>query len=325
MNMKLIESELHKPSSQKNKRMKTIFLLSFLLLAGSLTAQTLAERLGYKKTDKLLIINNDDAGMCHAANSATMEGMEKGLISSATIMIPCPWSNEIVKYAKENPEKGFGVHLTLTSEWKNYRWGTIAPRNDVPGLYDEQGYMWKGVMEVYHASNTQEALTEGRAQIRKALDAGVPVTHIDSHMGTYQYSPDYMHIYLQLAEEFDLPARMPSQATLENMGAPSFRDLCKEKGIIHPDYFIHEELEDYKAENLEAFWTNYIKNLQPGVTEIYIHAATESDEIRAITGSASKRIKELDFFTDEKIKQLLEDEGIILISYRPLFELQREM
>ena len=306
------------------KKIRTIFILSFLFFAGSLSAQTLAERLGYKKTDKLLIINNDDAGMCHAANTATIEGMERGLISSATIMMPCPWSNEIVRYAKENQDKGFGVHLTLTSEWKNYRWGTIAARNEVPGLYDEQGYMWKGVMEVYKASDTDEALIEGRAQIRKALDARVPVTHIDSHMGTYQYSPDYMHIYLQLAEEFDLPARMPSAATLENMGAPAFRDVCREKGIICPDYFIHEELEDYETENVEEFWTDYIKNIQPGVTEIYIHASKDGDEIRSITGSAPKRVKELEFFTGDRLKQLVEEEGIIIIGYRPLFELQRK-
>jgi predicted glycoside hydrolase/deacetylase ChbG (UPF0249 family) len=243
--------------------MRKILILSLLFFVGTLYAQTLTERLGYKKTDKLLIINNDDAGMCHAANSATIEGMENGLISSATIMMPCPWSNEIIKYAQENPEKGFGVHLTLTSEWKNYRWSTVAPRNEVPGLYDEQGYMWKGVMEVYKASNTNEALIEGRAQIRKALNAGVPVNHIDSHMGTYQYSPDYMSIYLQLADEFDLPVRMPSQSTLDNMGAPPFRDICKEKGILHPDYFIHEEFENYKTENVEEFWTDYIKNLIP--------------------------------------------------------------
>jgi hypothetical protein len=304
--------------------MRKILILSLLFFVGTLYAQTLTERLGYKKTDKLLIINNDDAGMCHAANSATIEGMENGLISSATIMMPCPWSNEIIKYAQENPEKGFGVHLTLTSEWKNYRWSTVAPRNEVPGLYDEQGYMWKDVREVYKASNTNEALIEGRAQIRKALDTGVPVTHIDSHMGTYQYSPDYMSIYLKLADEFDLPVRMPSQSTLDNMGAPPFRDICKEKGILHPDYFIHEEFENYKTKNVEEFWTDYIKNLNSGVTEIFIHASKEGDEIRAITGSAPKRVKELEFFTSDRLKQLIEEEGIIVISYRPLFELQRK-
>lgn len=306
------------------RRMKLLYVLCFTLITTTISwSQTLTERLGYKKTDKLLIINNDDAGMCHAANTATIEGMEKGLISSATIMTPCSWSNEIIKYAKENPEKGFGVHLTLTAEWKNYRWATIASRHEVPGLYDQQGYMWKGVLEVYQASNTSEALIEGRAQIRKAMAAGVPVTHIDSHMGTYQYAPDYMYIYIQLAEEFNLPVRMPSASTIENMGAPAFRDICKEKGIVCPDFFIHEEFEDYKTENVEEFWTDYIKSLKPGVTEIYIHAASEGDEIRAITGSAPKRIKELEFFTSNKLRQLIEDEGIILISYRPLFELQR--
>lgn len=301
-----------------------IFVWSLLLfIISNAFGQSLAERLGYKETDKILIINNDDAGMCHAANTATIQGMESGLISSATIMMPCPWSNEIVKYAVENPDKGFGVHLTLTAEWKNYRWGTIASRTDVPGLYDDQGYMWKGVMEVYQASSPKEALIEGRAQIRKALDMGVPVTHIDSHMGTYQYAPDYMKVYLQLAAEFDLPARMPSQSTLDDMGAPPFRDFCKERGIIHPDYFIHEEFQNYKTENVEEFWTAYIKNLKPGVTEIYVHAATEGDEIRAITGSAPKRIKELEFFTSHRFKKLIENEGIVVISYRKLFELQR--
>ncbi len=156
----------------------------------NLYSQTLAEKLGFTRNDRVLIINNDDAGMCHAANKATVEGMENGLISSATIMTPCPWYNEIAAYAAANPRKGFGVHLTLTSEWKNYRWGTVAPRNEVPGLYDEQGYMWKGVMEVYTSSGPEEALIEGRAQLKKALSSGIPVTHIDSHMGTYQYSPD---------------------------------------------------------------------------------------------------------------------------------------
>ncbi len=301
-----------------------ILLTTIILVGMNLQAQTLAEKLGYDKTDRLLIINNDDVGMCHAANTATIEGMENGLISSATIMTPCPWYNEIARYAVANPEKDFGVHLTLTAEWKNYRWGTVAPKNEVPGLYDDQGYMWKGVLEVYDSSNIEEALIEGRAQIKKALASGIPITHIDSHMGTYQYSPDYMNIYIQLADEFNLPARMPSQSTIDNLNFPNVRKLCDEKGIIYPDYFIFEEFEDYKTENVFEFWTEYIKNLKPGVTEIYVHAASESDEIRSITGSAEKRIKELKFFTSDALKKLIKDEGIIVIGYRPLLELQRK-
>lgn len=300
-----------------------LFVAMITFLASNIQSQTLAEKLGYKSTDKLLIINSDDAGMCHAANTGTIEGMENGLISSSTIMTPCPWYNEIAKYAASNPERDFGVHLTLTSEWKHYRWGTVAPRNEVPGLYDEQGYMWRGVEDVYASSNVEEALIEGRAQINKALASGIPITHLDSHMGTYQYSPDYMNIYIQLADEFNLPIRMPSQSTIEAMGFPNMRKLCDEKGIIYPDYFIFEEFENYKTDNVFEFWTSYIKNLKPGVTEIYVHAASDTDEIHAITNSATQRNRELEFFTSEAVKKLIEEEGVIVIGYRPLLELQR--
>ncbi len=292
--------------------------------AGTVGAQTLAEQLGYKKTDRLLIINNDDAGMCHAANRETIRAMEEGMLSSATIMMPCPWSNEMVRYAAKNPDKGFGVHLTLTAEWGDYRWGTLTSRDKVPGLYDDEGYMWRNVRGVYAASNPGEALTEGRAQIRKALASGVPVTHIDSHMGTYQLSPEYMDVYIALADEFDLPIRMPSQATLDTFGHPHFREECAKRGIVITDNFIHEELEGYETENLEQFWTDYIRNLKPGVTEIYVHAAEESPEIRAITGSAERRIREGAFLRSDAFRRLIGQEGIIVISYRPLKELQRK-
>ena len=305
--------------------MKTTFLgvaLALFTLNSTLFAQTLAERLGYRSTDRLLIINNDDAGMCHAANRATMLGMEQGAISSATIMVPCPWSTEMIRYAVANPDRSFGVHLTLTCEWRNYRWGTVASRDRVPGLYDGEGYMWRSVREVYASSSPEEALVEGRAQIRRALDAGMPVTHIDSHMGTYQHSPEYMEVYIALAEEFNLPLRMPAQSTLEAAGAPHFREECRRRGLVFTDNFIHEEFERY-GDDVEGFWTNYIRDLKPGVTEIYIHGAEEGAEIRAITGSAEKRIGELAFFTSDAFRRLIAEEGIIIIGYRPLFDLQR--
>ncbi len=304
---------------------KPCILFLFCTIAFIGQAQTLAERLGYKPTDRILIINNDDAGMCHAANRGTIEGMEKGLLSSATIMGTCSWYNEIAAYAVAHPERDFGVHLTLTAEWKNYRWGTVAPRTEVPGLYDEQGYMWKGVLEVYKGATPEEALIEGRAQIQKALDSGIPVTHIDSHMGTYQYTEQYAKVYMQLAMEFNLPVRMASQATCASMGFPGLRDEFAKNGIVFSDYFIHEELQNgYTKDNLWPFWENYIKNLKPGVTEIYIHGATDGEEIRSITNSAETRIRELNLFSSDQMKKLLQDEGIIVIGYRPLLELQRK-
>ena len=171
------------------------FLLVLFVPLRSVSAQTLAEKLGYKPTDRLLIVNNDDAGMCHSANLATIEGQEKGSITSATIMAPCPWVSEIAEYAKNNPEKDFGVHLTHTSEWKYYRWGTVASKEDVKGLLAKDGFMHRNVLAVYSNATVDEALIEGRAQIQKLIDAGVPITHIDSHMGTMQLAENFVPVH----------------------------------------------------------------------------------------------------------------------------------
>ena len=307
----------------------TLFFWLINILLSTAFAQTVAERLGYKSTDRLLIINNDDAGMCHSANLATMEALEKGLITTSTIMAPCPWVSEITEYAKNNPDKDFGVHLTHTSEWKYYRWGTVAPKDKVKGLLDDAGYLHREVIAVYAKSNPEEALIEGRAQIQKLIDAGVPVTHIDSHMGTVQVHPDYFKVYIQLAAEFNLPMRMASYDTMERYGAGNgkMRDDLKAQGFVFTDYFIHDEVsgDGYSKANTKEFWANIIKNLKPGITELFIHATVLTDESRSITGSAQKRSEEYNCFVlDPDIRKLIKDEGIILIGYRPLMELQRK-
>ncbi len=286
--------------------------------------RSLAERLGYRATDKILIVNGDDAGMCHAANVATIECLEKGLMRSATLMTPCPWFLEMAAYAKEHPEKDFGVHLCHTSEWGKYRWGPVASREEVKGLVDPSGYLWKKVEEVYFHATPEQALIEGRAQIRRALSNGVDVTHLDSHMGTLQLHPEYVKVYLQLAVEFNLPVRMASQSTLAGYGQEAMRDQFAAKGIIFPDYFVYEELKQ-ERENVKQFWLGIVKNLKPGVTELYIHAALPTDELKAITASWPTRSQEYEVFAqDEDMKKLVADQKIILIGYRPLRDLQRK-
>ncbi len=306
------------------------FKITFICLLGSVLSfssafgqtKLLSERLGYKPTDKLLIVNCDDAGMCNAANLAAIEGQEKGQITSATIMIPCPWSSAIADYAKNHPDKDFGVHLTHTAEWRFYRWGPIAPKDQVKGLCDPDGFLWRSVEEVYAHSNPEEALIEGRAQIKRALSWGVPITHIDSHMGTMQYAPDFVKSYVQLALEFNLPLRMPSQSTMEKFKQPNLREELARQGVVFTDYFVYEEMSDYKE--VKPFWSSVIKNLKPGVTEIFIHASRLSEELKAITGTAEKRAQEAACFTnDPDILKLLKEQGVILIGYRPLLELQR--
>lgn len=302
---------------------KTVLPVILLALSLNSYSQSLSVRLGYNANDRILIINNDDAGMSHSSNIGTFEGFEKGVITSSTIMVPCPWFSEIAEYAKANPNRDFGIHLTLTSEWKYYRWTGIAPKDSVKGLYDPNGYLWRSVEDVYKHATPKEALIEGRAQIQRALDAGIKITHIDSHMGTYQLNPEFMKIYFQLAREFNLPLRMASQKTMEKFGFGNLRKEYAEKGLVFTDYFIYDELQNYKE--VKSFWSDIIKNLKPGVTELFIHASKMSDELRSITYSSKTRAEEAELFTyDKEFRELLKKENINLISFRPLLDLQRK-
>lgn len=291
---------------------------------GGAETKSLAERLGYKATDKLLIVNGDDVGMCHEANLATIECLEKGIMRTATMMVPCPWFPEIANYAKEHPEKDFGIHLCHTSEWKWYRWGPVASKDQVKGLLDPDGYLWDDEAKVYEHSTPEEALIEARAQIKKALAAGVDITHLDSHMGTLQRDPRYFKVYVQLGVEFNLPLRMASQETMARFGQPGLRAQVAAQGIVFPDYFVFDELDQAKPD-VKAFWRRIVKNLKPGVTELYIHAAVPSENMKAITGSWATRAAEFEVFThDEEMKQIVAAEKIIPIGYRPLRDLQRK-
>jgi chitin disaccharide deacetylase len=299
------------------------FLLSLGILGWADANPSLAERLGHKPDTRLLIINGDDAGMCHTANDATIECLEKGLMTSATIMAPCPWFNEMADYARRNPEKDFGVHLCHTCEWKSYRWGPTAARDQVAGLIDSQGCLWPSIEQVYAHARPEEALLEARAQIAKTLAAGVDVTHLDSHMGTLQLNPAFMETYIKLALEFRLPLRMASQETMTRFGFPEMRAQLAGKGIVFPDYFVYEELGDERS-GVKSFWLKILRQLKPGVTELYIHAGKPTDELKAITGSWRTRADEFETFTnDPEIRKTIEEQKIIRIGYRPLRDLQR--
>ena len=232
---------------------------------------SLAERLGFKSTDKILIINGDDAGNSHAANAATIDAIENGLMTSATIMVPCPWFPEIAAYAKLHPQSDFGLHLTHTSEWKGVKWGPVASKSEVPGLVDPQGYLWPDIMNVYKNATPEQAYLEARAQVQKALAAGIDVTHLDSHMGALQYNDAYFQVYRRLAKEFDLPIRMGSQEVLAAGGGGHQRGQLDSDGVVYTDYLIHGSRK--QGEPMADYWKRMLKDLKPGVTELYIHAA----------------------------------------------------
>jgi predicted glycoside hydrolase/deacetylase ChbG (UPF0249 family) len=285
--------------------------------------RTLAERLGFAATDKVLIINVDDVAGSHAANAAAIDTLENGLATCATIMVPCPWFPEIAAYAKAHPERDFGLHLTHTSEWKTYKWGPVASKTEVPGLVDPQGYLWPDIMNVYSHSTPEQAYIEARAQIRKALDAGIDVTHLDSHMGTLQYNDAYFQVYRRLAKEFNLPLRMAAQEVLAANGGSHQRGQLDSDGIVCPDYLIYGG--PNKGESVTDYWKRMVSSLKPGVTELFIHASKAGEEIQHVTNSWKDRATEYELFTrDPEIRRILDSQGVKRIGYRALRDLQRK-
>src|SRR6267378_4592851 len=171
-------------------------------------SKTLAERLGYPRDTKLLIVHADDLGMAHSINTASIKALETGLVSSGSIMIPCSWLPEIAGFARTHPEADLGLHLTLTSEWSLYRWGPVLTRDRVPSLLDGSGYLYPLESEAAAHIDAKEAEAEIRAQIARAKALGIQPTHLDSHMGTLYQNKALFDTLLRVARENKLPIRL---------------------------------------------------------------------------------------------------------------------
>src|SRR5215467_2230763 len=203
--------QLHNGSQREDRMMekstRVLLLLGYFLFAhtAGVSAQTLADHLGYPPGTKLVILHADDLGETHAVNAAAIKSLEAGSINSASMMVPCPWFPEIADYAKSHPGADFGLHLTVTSERVYYRWGPAAPADKVPSLVDDNGYFHHDWEHNQHV-NAKEVEIELRAQIERALAMGVRPTHFDSH----QYrlivnGKELFDVMIRVAHEYKLP------------------------------------------------------------------------------------------------------------------------
>ena len=181
--------------------------LAILLITSPLIAQTksIAERLGYPANSKLLIIHADDLAVAHSQDAASFDALDKGAATSASIMVPCPWLTEVADYAKAHPDADLGLHLTLSAEWKSYRWGPVESKDKVPSLLDPAGYLWPEVEPAVRSIKPDEAEREIRAQIEHAVSAGIRPTHLDSHMGVLFAKPELFAVYVKVAHDYKLP------------------------------------------------------------------------------------------------------------------------
>jgi len=300
--------------------------LAVAALAQNGPGKTTAERLGQRDA-KLLMVHADDAGMCHSVNAATREALLSGSVQSSSIMMPCPWVSEIADLAKEHPELDLGLHLTLTSEWKYYRWRPVSPAEKVKGLLDADGYLWRDVRAVAEHASAAEVETELRAQIERARHFGIRFTHVDTHMGTLYARPDYFEVYTKVAREAGVPCmllRPTPEAAAEMKEYPITAEMLERKereGYVLLDRLVTGVPGRSFAERRESY-RKLLRELKPGVTKLIVHLAKDDAEIRAVSNAWEQRWSDFQFWTSEEARSLLKENGIRPVTYRELGKLR---
>ena len=283
------------------------------------------EKMGYGPEDRVLITHIDDIGFSHAANEASFECLDVGAASCGSIMTAAPWFMEAADRVRENPAYDVGVHLTFTCEYPFYRWPAVSTRDPASGLLDAEGYMWHTREDAVRHVQVKAAEVEMRAQIELALNAGLDITHIDTHMGSVVH-PKFLSIYLSLASEYGVPAFLP------NITRQRLQEL--DRVDQHDDYLaVLENIDAGKVPTLDeiiidtllpiedksSFYREHIQSIKPGLTHLLFHPAKLGDELRAIDKKASEsRHADYVAYTDPTLKQFILDQGIHLIGYREL-------
>ena len=296
-------------------------LVASFLFASTLFAQTrtIAERLGYPAGSKLLILHADDLGVAHSVDAASFEALDRGVISSASVMVPTPWIAEVAAYAKAHPNADLGLHLTLTSEWETYRWGSVAPTDKVASLLDSSGTFPRDAGTVEANAKALEVERELRAQIERAMAIGIRPTHLDSHMGSLFSSSDLIATYVKVAREYRLPF-------LALRGDPRARPrppLSAQDVLLDTLITASPEV---PPDQWKVWYRKQISNLKPGLTEIIVHLGRDDSELQAVMvnhepwGSAWRQ-RDTDVLNSAEFKKALKDNNIVLVTWRQLQKL----
>ena len=286
--------------------------------ASQASAKPLLERLGYAPDAKLLIVHADDLGMSHSINRASIKGLEIGLVSSASIMIPCPWLPEIAAYARSHPSADLGLHLTLTSEWSLYRWGSVLPKEQVPSLFDNSGYLYPTETAAAAKIDPKEAEAEIRAQIARARAVGIQPTHLDSHMGTLYQTQALFETFFRVSRDHKLLIRVSKEWFAQAPFLPS---------LLGPDDVVMNSIisigPNVPAGAWSKFYIDEIKKIQPGITEMIVHLAYDDEEMRGVAFNhpdwgSEWRQRDFDFVTSDAFRKLLQDNNIKLVTWREI-------
>lgn len=297
--------------------------LFFSIASFSQTTKVLAERLGFDKDAKLLIIHADDLGLSHGTNKSVIEAFKIGGINSGSIMVPCPWFPEIADFAKNNCHLDIGIHITLTSEWDNYFFGGVAPEKCIPNLLNDKGYFYPSNQEFSKHANLAEVEIEIRAQIERAISFGIKPTHLDNHMGSIMYNPEFYKLLLKIGGEYKLPVLIP--ANMIGNSSTDFLTELKKKYIVVDNLFMISK--STVSENWITPYLNFIDNLKPGLNQIIVHLAYNTDESKAIMINhpdfgAEWRQNDFNAITSQQLKEAIERNNIKIVSWKQIRDIQ---
>jgi predicted glycoside hydrolase/deacetylase ChbG (UPF0249 family) len=271
--------------------------------------------LGYPEDARLLLINADDFGMCHSVNEAIVRALKEGVVTSTSIMVPCPWALHALTWLQGAPTIPFGIHLTVISEQPIYRWGPLMNRIEVPSLVDDSGFFYpeSRMDEFLNQVNLVELEREFSAQIEHVLKAGLQPTHLDSHCSVHFRREPIFEMTLNLAHEYGVALRVYGQP---------FIDQLQQRGYPTND---HSLMDSYDLATIakSARYTEMLRRLPVGLSEWAVHPGLESAELKAVEPSWQVRTTDFEFVISPEAQRIIQEEEIILVDYTQVQALWR--
>jgi predicted glycoside hydrolase/deacetylase ChbG (UPF0249 family) len=293
-----------------------------------MTPNPFLKKLGYSDSDRLVIVHTDDIGMCQASLAAFERLWEFGTISAGAVMVPCPWFPATAEFCRSHPDVDMGVHATLNCEWQAYRWGPLSTVDPASGLIDRDGYFHQWHDAVYENASPAAVAAELDVQVRRALAAGIDLTHIDSHMGTIMH-PRFAPAYFAAGRQYRLPtlALRPGTPGFDVMGmdpafyVPALQQL-EQQGFPLLDNLVMMPLEH--ADDHVGVAKNLLESIPAGgITYLIMHPSIDTPELRALAPDWQARVANYEAFMSREVKDFIRNSGIRLVGWRALRDAMR--
>ena len=274
-----------------------------------------------QSNSRFVVVHEDDVGISHGANTAFRELTRLGLCTAGSVMVPCPWFAEIAAIARDNPELDLGVHLTLNSDMKPYRWRPLTGVSN-RGLTDPDGYFWAEVPDVRRNADPAAVERELRAQIEAALAAGIDVTHLDCHMGTAMM-PEFVTVYERLGADYRLPILLMKDymtfSVMDYVGPVTTAEFDAASGRARQrgNPIVDLQLETPWAwpQGIEAAYRDLFSRVPEGVSWLALHFNAPG-EIEHMASDAAFRTGEYEFFRSRRAAELMAEFGIVPMGVR---------